>query len=783
MFTCLIGLSLMLSAGATADQQVLQPVSARKLVLQNQQRPEDPAGGSTIYMNDHGTSGVYFALATSPRRPDWGEHLTVVPNGNPSLEIRSIEFSAQLTATSRLVVEFDVWDTYSTASTPVNLGLLRAEDGDYGTIPANTPGQFYTQISYPFSTPVTLGDPDVFIEFKFKTTLGAGAPLNVAVRPIVDVTPSGPQLGASEDDVYTDQDANGIFPFSAPNAGDRRRMTSTSCNQTTQVCATNWHFHIKGAPDPNVIDPGMDLLETPPGGTTFDHMTLPAGFFNTDDTGTLACGPSGGTSDAYTAGIPLRGTPLSTDPPGILGPTDTIVQRPGGAYLPGPNTSATVPIEIVALSLVSEQPIVVTHNGGLSSTRWNVQLCKSATTQQQGTATITKSACPGEGGTFTSTLPVLPVLTFREIDPPGCVITYDFGALGLPPIVLNSTKGHWYPQYPPALNLIQDPFGGNLVDGDCDGAFDPAPLPATSPNFVVGVRSGRCPSDQTCNPLPPPVKRLTEEDSQFAAHGVLPAEEPAPDADQDGIADPADNCPNIANPYQQDADDDGVGDVCDNCVHVCNAGQPQPDPDGDGVGTACDNCPTVPNADQRDTDGDGVGDACDCSPQYPGTSPPGDVLIYFDTSYGDKNTLAWEEAPGSTSYQGVRGSVHSLPVGPGGPASPDETCFNGNQASPPPPGLVPFCHPTASDACCRGQGPGGTCTVPPGCPSTPPKTCNAIPSSSWVCHCYTKWVYGDPVPVAFQSPIWYVVRSVNGCGKGTYGTASGGGARATTTCP
>jgi hypothetical protein len=81
------------------------------------------------------------------------------------------------------------------------------------------------------------------------------------------------------------------------------------------------------------------------------------------------------------------------------------------------------------------------------------------------------------------------------------------------------------------------------------------------------------------------------------------------DPDQDGVANPCDNCPGVANPSQADADGDGVGDACDTCPMTPNAAQT--DTDGDGVGDACDNCPTVRNADQRDTDADGQGDACD----------------------------------------------------------------------------------------------------------------------------------------------------------------------------
>ncbi|MCH9680936.1 MAG: thrombospondin type 3 repeat-containing protein [Deltaproteobacteria bacterium] len=108
-----------------------------------------------------------------------------------------------------------------------------------------------------------------------------------------------------------------------------------------------------------------------------------------------------------------------------------------------------------------------------------------------------------------------------------------------------------------------------------------------------------------------------------------------PDADQDGVLDGGDNCPQDANPDQGDNDGDGDGDACDAdddndgidddvdiCPVITNA--PQTDTDGDGEGDACDddddgdkvdddddNCPTDYNSDQQDWDGDGIGNECD----------------------------------------------------------------------------------------------------------------------------------------------------------------------------
>ena len=85
-----------------------------------------------------------------------------------------------------------------------------------------------------------------------------------------------------------------------------------------------------------------------------------------------------------------------------------------------------------------------------------------------------------------------------------------------------------------------------------------------------------------------------------------------PDADGDGVADAADDCPRVPNPDQRDTDGDGIGDACDDCPLTPNPDQA--DADGDGVGDACDDCPGVPDREQSDGDGDGVGDACDPCP-------------------------------------------------------------------------------------------------------------------------------------------------------------------------
>ena len=44
------------------------------------------------------------------------------------------------------------------------------------------------------------------------------------------------------------------------------------------------------------------------------------------------------------------------------------------------------------------------------------------------------------------------------------------------------------------------------------------------------------------------------------------------DADNDGVYNGADNCPDVYNPDQEDADGDGIGDVCDDCNNLVFTG-------------------------------------------------------------------------------------------------------------------------------------------------------------------------------------------------------------------
>ena len=378
-----------------------------------------------------------------------------------------------------------------------------------------------------------------------------------------------PDLGVSANTVFETTAAGSFFGTNNPAGAPVNFGGLPNANMGWELVVT------PTTPPPVVLNPGTDAFTTPPGGTSeedFGCLPIPAGFF---DPG----------SEPFDGVVVYRGEPIG--PAGPLFPADTLVQRLQPGTLSGPGATTQVPVEIVALSLVSAAPITVTYTGG-GFDQWNVSVCLSdAVPQPQGTMTITHGPCVGEGGTFTSSLPVCPRLTFQRIGD-GAVRTLDPCALGMPPLAFNVADGHWVQNPDPILNLTQVP-AGFVLDHDCNPVSPPVALIGTS-NFFPGVRVTR--GAPGCDGPGTQKKRLTEEDALLAKHGVLPAQVPPPDTDNDGIGDDADNCMSIPNPSQSDKDDDGVGDPCDNCDNFFNPGQ-------------------------TNTDGDLAGDACDCNSSNP----------------------------------------------------------------------------------------------------------------------------------------------------------------------
>lgn len=156
------------------------------------------------------------------------------------------------------------------------------------------------------------------------------------------------------------------------------------------------------------VTPGHDLFTTDSSHTLFDFAVHPiaADFF----------GPG---SDPFDGGVPANSLPLPQNPfcPPVvcvkddLSDIDTIVERLDPATLPTVGDSATIDIEIVALSLQSIDPITVTY-GGLNPELWDVHVCLSSEPQQTGQMKLRRTHA--DGGNFDSSLPVTPRFIFTR---------------------------------------------------------------------------------------------------------------------------------------------------------------------------------------------------------------------------------------------------------------------------------------------------------------------------------------------------------------------------------
>jgi hypothetical protein len=294
-----------------------------------------------------------------------------------------------------------------------------------------------------------------------------------------------------------------------------------------------------------ILPPGEDSWQTSPplgcDGSTADFSAspIPAGFF----------GPG---SDPFSGVIVLRGAPLSTNPPGALGATDTIIWRRQPANLPSLPSQATIPIEIVALSLVSCQPFTVTYYGGQKAEPWiaTVRVCS---TQQQGFMTI--ALLHPDGGTFSSSLPVSPTFTFSPLNggpstSPVIGPTIQFSSSSTPWTLVGGPAG-----FNPAGHGVDPLPPGVCVDICGNGGCGYTTIGAS--NFRPGF--GTTGSGIPMCSIPTFHCRLSSEDAQLESHGVYPPG----DTDGDGFPNECDNCPNAPNPDQMDSDGDGIGDACD----------------------------------------------------------------------------------------------------------------------------------------------------------------------------------------------------------------------------
>lgn len=201
---------------------------------------------------------------------------------------------------------------------------------------------------------------------------------------------------------------------------------------------------------------GFDLFETDPQQTVFrfgGDLAIPAAFF----------APG---SQPFQGIILLGGEEIGKFQNKPVGDTDTIVRRMNAAEVPSPGTMDTIPIELVALSLVSVAPITVTYNGKPSE-MWDVRATLSPTRMSTGDMTINRTS--PQGGTFDSFFAVNPLFTFTRLSD-GQKKTLDIGQVPLSPvqrqkITLRAKGTPWVDDCPPAALTV-----GGLNDQFCPSA-------------------------------------------------------------------------------------------------------------------------------------------------------------------------------------------------------------------------------------------------------------------------------------------------------------------------
>jgi hypothetical protein len=151
------------------------------------------------------------------------------------------------------------------------------------------------------------------------------------------------------------------------------------------------------------VQTGIDPVEHfPPSWWDFGPAPLPADFF----------GPG---SDPFDGGVPADAKAMGSTPdcPGELGNTSMLIERKDTALLPAIPSSDVINVEIIAMSLVSADPITVTYFGGTNPELWNVEITLSPSLTSIGTMTIRKEHA--NGGTFDAAIYLQPHFTFTRV--------------------------------------------------------------------------------------------------------------------------------------------------------------------------------------------------------------------------------------------------------------------------------------------------------------------------------------------------------------------------------
>ena len=162
--------------------------------------------------------------------------------------------------------------------------------------------------------------------------------------------------------------------------------------------------------------------------------------------------------------VSLKGKPLDT---AALGSIDTLIVRPNDIAISGGSGSGD--LQIVALSLESVGDIVLQDGR-----RYRLRVCLSGSPSSTGSISLSRSN--SDGGTFASTLPVLPKLIFTPVGG-GSAVVIDCGTGACGEMDMSSANTGWVNtggsgNFNPVAKGVTPIRSGIDVDADCDGAKD-----------------------------------------------------------------------------------------------------------------------------------------------------------------------------------------------------------------------------------------------------------------------------------------------------------------------
>lgn len=253
--------------------------------------------------------------------------------------------------------------------------------------------------------------------------------------------------------------------------------------------------------DAEVLPAGLDLFETSADTSRFrfaGELAIPAGFF----------APG---SRPFRGAVTLGGVPLGSFRGQDTGSADTIVERTTSVRLAARRSSRTsVPIEVVALSLASVEPLRISI--GTAVHLWDLDVGLAPGRRSLGTMTIIRRS--PTGGTFDAELAIVPLFRFtRRSD--GLERTLDVGAhvsgRALRNFVLRVRSAPWVRACPASVLAVP-----GFNDGFCAGApAGDVPLLARGSALQLGLEPARpaamicegpaCEPGGLCQPLPQPL--------------------------------------------------------------------------------------------------------------------------------------------------------------------------------------------------------------------------------------------------------------------------------------